>query len=528
VIFIGEYAWVHGRGGKEIFIQSHSMSNTRRIAKNTLMLYFRQILIMVVSLYTVRAVLNTLGAEDYGIYTVVAGVVAMFGFINASLASGSQRFFAFEIGRGDLVRLRQVFSVTFIIYLMMVALVFLLAETAGLWFVNSKMTIPAGRLPAATWVYQSSVCSFALNIIATPFNASIMAHERMSFYAYISILESLLRLAAVFFLTLLSFDKLKLYAVLLTVITVITTLVRILYCRIRFKECSCFFYWEKELAASLFSYSGYNMIGSVANVARVNGIDVLLNIFFGPVVNAARGVAVQILHALSMFVTNLYAASKPQITKYYAVNDERSMWKLVFGSTKFAYFLILILAVPLLVEIEFILSVWLHTVPQFTPIFVRLIVIGFMIESLTSQLVSVLQAANKIKRFELSVATILLLNIPVSYVALRNGSSPFFPFIISIVLTVLCIIPRIIIEKKEVDLPLLDFSKNTVRLLFVTFLTFIVPLFIYKNVNFGLNRFILISVSGFFISVLFIWTIGLQKTERNMVIAHIQRRFWGK
>jgi O-antigen/teichoic acid export membrane protein len=385
------------------------------------------------------------------------------------------------------------------------------------------MTIPAARLTAANWVYQSSVCSFALNVVATPFNASIMAHERMSFYAYASIAEAFLRLAAVFFLALLSFDKLKLYAILLTVITVITTLLRIFYCERNFKECSCFFHWEKKLAGSLLSYSGYNMIGAVANVARTNGIDVLLNIFWGPVVNAARGIAVQIFSALSMFVTNLYAASKPQITKYYAVNDRRSMWKLVFGSTKLAYFLMLILAVPLLLEIEFVLSVWLHTVPQYTPVFVRLIVAGFMIESLTAQLISALQAANKIKIFQLSASTILLMNVPISYIFLRNGFPPFSPFLVSVVLIALYMIPQIIITKKEVDLPLTDFFKNIARLLFVTFLTFIVPLFIHENMNFSLSRFILVSISGFFISIPFVWIVGLQKTERNMVIGYIQR-----
>jgi O-antigen/teichoic acid export membrane protein len=483
---------------------------------------------MLVSLYTVRAVLNALGAEDYGIYNAVAGVVAMVGFLSTSMASGSQRFFSFEIGRGDQVRLRQVFSVTFVIYLMMVVLVFLFAETIGLWFLNSRMTIPAGRLTAANWVYQSSVCSFALNVIATPFNALIMAHEKMNFYAYISIVESLLRLAAVFFLTFFSLDKLKLYAILLTVITVVTTLLRVLYCKRNFKECLYFFYWEKKLAGSLYSYSGYNMIGAVANIARVNGIDILLNIFWGPLVNAARGVAVQILNALSLFATNLYAASKPQITKYYAVDDKRSMWKLVFVSTKSAYFLMLILAVPLLLEIEFILSVWLHRVPQYTPIFVRLTVVGFMIESLTSQLVSALQAANKIKKFQLFASTILLMNVPISYIFLRNGFSPVSPFLVSLVLIILYMIPQIMITKKEVGLPLADFFKNVARLLFVTFLTFIVPLFIYKNMDFGLSRFIFISISGFLISIFFIWTIGLQKIERNIVIAYIRCRIGKK
>jgi O-antigen/teichoic acid export membrane protein len=267
------------------------------------------------------------------------------------------------------------------------------------------------------------------------------------------------------------------------------------------------------------------MIGAVANVARTNGIDVLLNIFWGPVVNAARGVAVQILNALSMFVTNLHAASNPQITKYYAVNDKQSMWKLVFGSTKLAYFLVLILAVPLLLEIEFILSIWLHTVPKYTPIFVRLTIAGFMIESLTRQLVSALQAANKIKKFELSVATILLLNIPVSYIILRNGFSPVSPFVVSIALIILCIIPRIIIEKQEVDLPLADYFKDILRLLFVTLLTFPVPLFLHRSIYFGLSRFVLICISGFLISILFIWTIGLQSAERNMVIGYMRRKF---
>lgn len=307
-------------GGKSEYKNGCS-SNTTRIAKNTIFLYFRQILIMLVSLYTVRVVLNVLGAEDYGIYNVVAGVVTMFSFLSGAMASASQRYFSFDLGKGDTEHLKITFSVTLSIYLLLILVVVILAETVGLWFVNNKLVIPPERMMAAKWIYQFAVLNFVVTMITTPYMAIIIAHKKMSVYAYVSIIEVSLKLGIVFLLKVLPYDKLIVYGILLAVVSFINTSIYRFYCYKNYSECKFLFVKDKKLFKELISYSSWNLFGSVASMVRNQGLTILLNLFFGPLINALRAVAMQVNVAVLSFAQNFSTALRPQIIKSYAANE---------------------------------------------------------------------------------------------------------------------------------------------------------------------------------------------------------------
>jgi O-antigen/teichoic acid export membrane protein len=483
------------------------------------------LLTMLVALYTVRIVLKTLGIVDYGIYNVVGGIVTMFSFLSVTMASASQRFFAFELGRKDYTRLKQTFSLTFTIYIGIAFLILLLAETVGLWFLNTQMTIPSDRMGAANWVYQFSVLSFMMTVLTIPYNAAIIAREKMKVYAYVSIVDVVLKLLIVYLLVLFSFDKLKLYAVLTFVVTTIVTFIYRTYCKRKFEECTYSFYWDKKMMSALFSYSGWNMIGAATNIFRTQGINIMLNVFYGPVVNAARAVSFQIYGALTQFITNLYSSTRPQITKYYAQNETELMWRLVFDSTKISYYLFMILSIPFFLEVEYIFTLWLGNIPEYAPLISRLILIGFMLEATSNQLVAVLQAANKIKNFQVICVPILLLNLPVSFILLRLGGSPYMPFIVSIIITILYIIFQILIVKKDMGLQVIPYLKNNIKLVLVTFLSVIFPYFLHTIMNFGIIRFVTILVTSLLSSGIFIWFIGIDRSEKNTIVVFLQKQF---
>ncbi|MGL4583180.1 MAG: oligosaccharide flippase family protein, partial [Flavobacterium sp.] len=344
------------------------MSNTKTIAKNTLFLYFRMFLIMGVTLYTSRVVLQQLGISDYGIYSLVGGIVAMLGFFNAAMSSATQRYLSFDIGKGDEQKLRKTFSATLTIHILIAVLALILAETIGLWYINYKMVFPDDRLYAVNVVYQFSILTFLLAIVQVPYNALIIARERMKVYAYVSILEAGLKLAIVFIL-ILGEDKLILYSILIFVVAFVIRMIYQLYCQRQFKESKYRFEYDKEYFGELLAYSGWNLFGNFAAVARGQGVNMVLNLFFGTVVNAAYGITMQIQGAVQMFVTNFQMAVNPQIIKSFASGDKERMFNLVFQSSKFSYFLILLIVGPLVFNIDFILELWLGEVPQATNVF---------------------------------------------------------------------------------------------------------------------------------------------------------------
>lgn len=375
-------------------------ANNKRIAQNTLMLYFRMFLIMAVTLYTSRVILQTLGVTDFGIYNVVAGVVTMFGFINSSLSGASSRFITFALGRGDVNELQKEFSSIVVIHYLIAAGILILAETVGLWFVLHKLVIPEGRMQAAFWVYQSAVVSSVVMLISTPYNALIIAHEHMGAFAYISILETFSKLGIVLLLFVVKYDKLIIYAVLIVLVQIIIRIVYTIYCRKHFPESNGNLILDKKRAREIFSYAGWILNGNLAVVGYTQGLNILLNLFFGPAVNAARGIAVQVQSACNQFFASFQTAVNPQITKSYAQNDLPYMHQLVMSSSRFSFYLMLLISLPILFQTEYILHLWLGKVPDYTVNFVRIMLLVALNYTLSGPTLIAIHATGRIKRFQ--------------------------------------------------------------------------------------------------------------------------------
>lgn len=495
-----------------------SSDNNKRIAKNTILLYLRMLLLMGVSLFSVRLVIDILGIEDYGIYNIVAGIVTIFLFVSSSMASGAQRFFAFEIGREDFVALRRVFSLTILTYLVLALLVLLLSFTLGLWFFNEYLNIPIDRFEEAKIVYFYSAFTLFLNILATPYNAIIIAREKMGIYAGLGLFEAGLKLGLLFIIYVTPGEKLVLYSLSIFIATFLSKSFLIVYSHFRFNECAITFVWDRFKFTSLIAYSGWNMVGSLAGVGRNQGGNILLNIFFGPIINAARGIAYQVYGVFTQLISNVYLATRPQIIKYYAKGNFESMWRLVFTSSKGTFFLLLIVSIPIFLEIEYILTLWLKSFPPMTPVFVRLLVINILLESITNQLVAVLQAANKIKIFQVYASSILLLNIPVSYLLLKMGFNENSPFVVAIILTIIFYIPQLLIVKREAGLSIGRFFYDVVgRILITAIFTLMLPSLLYFSLDEGMVRFILVTLVGVISCFSLVYIIGLNKEERNWI-----------
>lgn len=492
--------------------------NNKRIAKNTLLLYFRMLLTMFVSLYTVRVVINALGVVDYGIYNVVGGIVVMFSFLSNTMASASQRFFAFELGQNQLEKLKQTFSLTVTIYIIISLVVLILAETIGLWILNKILIIPQERMEAANWIYQFSILSFITTIMTIPYNAAIIARENMSVYAYVSIFEVILKLIIVYLLVLFSFDKLKLYGILLFTTTCLTTYIYRTICIKKYEECRFKFYWNKKLFHTLISFSGWNLFGAVAGVMNNQGINILLNIFFGPIVNAARGIAFQVNAAVNLFVMNFHTAVKPQITKYYAAGDKEKMMILVFQSSKFSYFLIFILSMLFILETHFILELWLKNVPEYVVLFTRLVIINALIDSLTYSMQTAAQATGKIKMYQFVVGGMLLLNLPISYMLLKIGFPPQATLYTSIIISTSCLFVRLFMLKYLIKLQLKEYIYNVLgKIVIVSIIAYLIPILIINNISESLTRFIITGIIGFATSIISVYVVGLTINEKKYI-----------
>jgi O-antigen/teichoic acid export membrane protein len=501
------------------------MSNTQRIVKNTLMLYFRQILIMLVSLYTVRVVLETLGAEDYGIYNVVAGVVSMFGFLSNSMVTATQRYLSFELGRNDFDKLKKVFSVSLVIYVLIMITVLLLAETVGLWFVSNKLVIPPERKNSAIWVYQFSVISFLFTVLTTPYMAVILAHEDMNIYAHVSTVETALRLGLVFVLQFIAWDKLRLYGILVGVATLINTAIYRIVCMVKYKECKFMIYFDRGLYKELKNYAAWNLFGSVSTMLQNQGIAVLLNQFFNPVVVTARGIALSVNSATSSFAGNFYNAIRPQIIKKYAANEKDAMMKLVFYGAKATYFLMYIFTLPLILEMRYVLMLWLKNIPEYTVIFTSMALIEMLIYSLSMPLGALVHACGKIQLYQLVVYGIQICNLPLAFVFFKLGSPSYTISIIAIFLASFSFIAQLLISKYLAEFPVRVFLKKVVIPLFiVTILSPVIPILIQKFADQNFSRLIIVIITSIFSTCGFMYFIGLNKVERIKLFSLVLRK----
>lgn len=489
--------------------------NSKRLAKNTVLLYIRMALIMVVTLYTSRVVLNALGVEDYGIYNAVGGFVAMFGVISNSLTAAISRFITFELGKGETQKLKDIFSTSVVIQIIIVGVILLICETLGLWFLNYRMTIPTDRIIASNWVYQLSLITFVINIISVPYNACIVAHEKMGAFAAIGIIQALGTLLIAFLINFTPVDGLVFYSFLMALLAVIIRLLYGYYCKKNFEECSFRWVVNKNLLKEIFNFAGWNFIGSTSAVLRDQGINILLNLFCGVTVNAARGIAMQVSNAILQFSNNFMTALNPQITKSYASGNKEYLESLVCQGARFSFFLLLFIALPILLETEMILTIWLKVVPDYSISFVRLVLVYVMIESISFTLITLMLATGKIRTYQLVVGGFQLLNFPFSYLFLKIGFAPQYTVVISIFIALLCMFLRLYMLNKIAHISIYCFIKSVIlNISYVSIVAILLPLFIVYFFDMSFSRFIINILACLLATAFSIYFVGCSRTER--------------
>ena len=497
---------------------SHA-ENTKRIAKNTLMLYVRMLFSMLVSLYTSRVVLNTLGVEDYGIYNVVGGVVGMLGFLTTSLGAAVSRYLTFDLGKGDLVALKKTFGNVLCIYLLLSLVIFIVGETIGLWFMETQLQIPIERQYAALWAYQFSIFSTILSIISSPYISVIIAHEKMSVFAYISIVDVVLRLLIVYLLVAIPYDKIITYVLLLFSVQIFDVLAYGIYSVRHFEESRVNVSYDKKLFKEILAYSGWIMNGHLAVIGFTQGLNILLNMFFGPVVNAARGIAVTVNNVCSSFCSNFQTAFNPQLTKSYAQGDLVYMQSLLIKGSKFSFYILFFFMLPLMFEATLVLKIWLGIVPEYTVVFLRLILCISLMGTLSNPVIIAVHATGNLKRFQLIEGTILLLIVPIAYILLKFfQTSPSSVFIVH-----LCVELCAQFARLKIVLPLINmnltiyYNQVIVPLLKVVILSPILPFCLYCFMNEGLLRFFIVCVACVISCSFFVYSLGCSLNEREFI-----------
>lgn len=500
--------------------QTH-LENTKRVAKNTVFLYGRMLFGMLVSLYTSRLILNALGVEDYGINNVVGGFVGMFALISSALQSSISRFLTFEIGRGDNKKLEEVFSTSMLIQLLMCIVVFIAAETVGLWFVNYKMVIPHDRIFAANCIYQASIFSFMFGLIGTPYNAVLVAHEKMNIYAYFGILSIFLNLGIVLFIAYapFNFDRLIMYSILLTCVGVIMQCVYWIYCSKHFSESRVSPRFYKPVWKEMSGFAGWNAIGCTAGILKDQGVNILLNLYFGPVVNAARGIAGSVSNAIGGFTGNFMGALNPQITKYYAAEDYNYTFSLVERGSRFGYYILLVFTIPIILETPYVLTLWLKHYPDFTVVFTRLVLCYSLLEVLSTTLITLQGANGNIRNYQLVVGGLLLMNFPLSWIVLKLGAAPYCVYFVAIAVGIGCLLTRLLFLRRMVGLSMGNYLRRVVgNVLVTTICAFVIPTVLYLLLEPGFIRLIIIILVGMSSGMLSALFVGCTNGERAFII----------
>lgn len=486
------------------------------------------LLIMLVSLYTSRVILNVLGIEDYGIYNVVGGVVAMVSFFNSTLSATCQRYFSYELGRGNQEGISALFRLNLTVYLYFILVVLFFAETIGLWFVNRYLVIPQERITAMNWTYQFSILTFIVSSLSIPYNALIISHEQMSVYAYISIIEVLLRLGVVFLLSLCNVDKLILYAILLFLSATCVTLFYYLYCRYKYPESHYSYLWETDKVYEVASYSGWHLIGAISIIVRSQGVNILLNSFFNPVVNGARAIAFQVSVAVDSLTNSFFVAVKPQLYKLYGANDLKQMYELLSRSSKICFFLVAILAYPILMNMEFVLDLWLNQVPDYAILFTQLVLINAIIDSVNGPAIASALATGRIKYFEIITGGLMILNLPVSYIFLSFGFAPEITMIVSIVFSLLTIIVRCFILENLIGYKVAYYMLNIFSpLAVVSLLSFAIVHCVSGYIDNVTIHFFVTSILSVLLLSILTFFIALTSFERCAILQFISKKING-
>jgi len=490
------------------------------------MLYIRQILILLVSLYTVRVVLNTLGIEDYGIYSVVGGIVSFFSFLSGTMASATQRFFSFALGQGNFEKLKKTFTVNLVIYGVIAVIALVLLETVGLWFVNDQLHVPPERFESALWIYHFSVLTFIATIFTSPFMAIIIAHEDMQIYAYVSIVEAIMKLGIVFLLVYLPWDKLELYGMLIFAVAIITSSIYMVICSKKYKECQFRqFYWDKGLLREIVGFTGWTLFGQVTTVARHQAVTILLNQVFNPVVVAARAVATSITSHINVFSSNFNVGLYPPIIKSYAANDKKGMFSLIFRGSKITFFLMWVFALPLFLEMDTILRVWLKNPPPEAVLFTRLALVEVLISSISLPITTAARAPGKMKIYELTLGCIQIAIFVVSLFVLMLGAAAYSVFVVAIVANLVMFVVRLLIVRTLIGLSIRPFFNQVVLpvsivVLFSAVSSYVIHWFLPKEFGFACVSIL----SSIIIACICMYFMGINQWEREKVRSIIVNR----
>lgn len=498
---------------------SDTAANNKRIAKNTLMLYVRMLFMMIIGLYTSRVILDKLGEVDFGIYNVVGGFVSIFVIISGAMTTATQRFLSFEIGKGENGDVKGIFSTMLMIHIFLATVIILAGETAGTWFLNHYMNFPPNRYGAANWVFQFSLLVFVLNVINVPYNGALIAYEKMSAFAYFSIIDAVLKLAICYVIVITPFDRLIVYAALMALVQIALIAAYYLYCRKKFSECRFTGKFNRQYSKKVTSFVGWNLIGSLAGAAKDQGVNIVINIFFGPAVNAARGVAYQVLSKINGFVSNFQMAMNPQIIKNYAVGDFDAMYRLVFRGAKISFILLFTLSLPVIIEAPLILDLWLKEVPNYTVIFLRLAIMTALLDTISNPLTISMQASGIVRNYQIVVCSISLLTLPLVYIAFKLGFAPYSAMIVTIIVEFFCHFARLYMLKRNIKFPMTEyFKKVTLVIIVITLVSVIPPIIVYNLVEGTVVQFFSVCIMSLFSSLSFGFYIGFNSYERKKIL----------
>lgn len=499
------------------------------IAKNTFFLYIRMFVVMITTLFTSRAVLDVLGVADYGLNNIISGVIVMFSFVNNALLSATQYLLNINIGRNDKNKIHSVFCMSMNAYLTLSLIVVLLGETLGLWFFETQLNIPHNRMYAAHWVYQFTILQFIFNLLRIPYNAVIVAYEHMNFYAYISFIEVFMKLLVTYLLYIFDYDKLIAYALLYTIVNIVIMYIYKAYCNHRYPITRYKYFWNKNIFNKLFKFSGWSLLGNLANITSLHGVNILLNIFYGVTINAAVGISNQVVSSIYGFISNFQTAFQPQIVKSYAINETARFHKLIFQTTKFSYFMMFVLIMPIMFTLDGLLKLWLAEVPEYTATFCRLTLIFMAIESVSAPLYMAVQATGNIRTYQIMVASLIVLNLPLSLFLLFLGYPPHVVFIVKIIINIVLLGARCLYIQKRLDFPLLRFIKDVyIPIGIVTILTWPIPYFVYISIKGFWFNLISAGTVSLIISLTTVFYIGMNYRERKFAVKMVTKHFLDK
>ncbi|MCM1501096.1 MAG: MATE family efflux transporter [Bacteroidales bacterium] len=498
----------------------------KRIAKNTLFLYLRTGLTMLVALYTSRVVLNALGVEDFGIWGVIGGLVSMFGFINSSLSSSIFRFLTYAIGTGDTDRINKTYNASIVIHVILSIIIFILCESLGQWFLSEKLVVPEAKREIANIVFHIVILTSCISLLNVPFNSVIIAYERMNVYAYIAIVDVFLKLGIAYVVYIVPNDKLIWYAAMMLVITCAMLVFYYIYVRLNFHHLYFQKVRDRNLFSSLLGFSGWSLVGNIAYIGYTQGLNMLLNVFFGPIVNAARSISLQIEQSVRTFVNNFQTAINPQIIKNYAQNDFEQMHSLMFRSSKFSVFLLLFFAVPIVLETDMILELWLKEVPEYTANFCRIMFLIIALEAMTNSIGIGVVATGNIKWYHILVGTLLMMIIPISYVVLKAGASPESVFLVYLFFEILAVFTRLFVASKSIDISITKFITQVFsKCIGVSLVALLIPIVLHFIMEPGIIRLLIVAVVSVICNAISIYFLGLTSNERKLLSKIINKKF---